>query len=236
MDKDSSRKKIAFCPDIAFNFNPDNGCETSQPDLNLPKPVIAVTVRHWDFPDITDADKKKKAQQDYIASLIDTCETLFNAWRCSILIFPQTRGPGIFEDDTDISKEVFETLKHIIPAKNLLFIDLSVTASPLHVIQMLSRVDLVITTRFHAAIFALSKGVPVISITYQPKSLGIMAHMDLDQFCVGISEIDPDRIRNLVERILNQYSYYQHTIQKNITNIRRIIDTELGDVVSSFSN
>jgi len=231
LSKNKNKLKVAFCPDMTFYLNTENNNKTTPSDFDLPKPIIAVTVRQWDFPLIKDMSQKEKAQEIYLTTLTEACNKLFHLYGCSIVILPQTRGPGTFEDDTNISKDLFNRLHSLLPDNHLLYIKLPLITSPLHIIDILSQVDVVIATRFHSSIFALLKGVPVISITYQPKSTGIMAQMDLDQFCVDISEINPDRICHLVGLILNRYSYFQNNIKNTVTEIRNVIEAELGEAV-----
>ncbi|MCZ2845667.1 MAG: polysaccharide pyruvyl transferase family protein [Candidatus Bathyarchaeota archaeon] len=234
LNKKKSKEKIDLCPDIAFYLNKKNNRCDSRINLNLPRPIVAITLRQWDFPEIESIKEKGEKQEGYLTNLEEICHGIFYNWGGSVVIFPQARGPGIFENDIIISRKLWEKLKKVIPEKNMLFINLPDVVSPLHIINILSQVNLVIATRLHSAIFALITGVPVISITYQPKSKGIMEVLELEHFGVNITHIDPEEILRLTEEILNHHCDIQRKIHDNVSHIRKTIEIKLESTIGSF--
>jgi colanic acid/amylovoran biosynthesis protein len=54
------------------------------------------------------------------------------------------------------------------------------------------RLDLLIGTRMHSNIFAMSQGVPVLAIGYQQKTMGIMQMVSLDEWVIDIQQISAE--------------------------------------------
>ncbi|MFQ6082629.1 MAG: polysaccharide pyruvyl transferase family protein [Candidatus Aminicenantia bacterium] len=234
LNREKNKDKLELCPDIAFYLNKEKYQGGPPIELNLPRPIVAITLRQWDFPEVKNAKEKRKKKEEYLKSLKKICQEVFHNWGGSVIVFPQVRGPGILEDDRIISGKLWERVKKIIPEKNRLFIDLPDAVSPFYIINILSQVDLAIATRFHSAIFALISGVPVISITYQPKSKGIMELLGLEYFCVNITDINSEEILRLIEEIFDHYSDVQKKIQDKISDIRKTIETRLESTIKCF--
>jgi len=234
LGQDGIHEKVKICPDLAFYLNKGDHRFVSSGDTNLPRPIVAVTLREWDFPGVKSKKNKAKRKKAYLSAFKDVCQNIYRMHEGSIIIFAQARGPGDFENDIYISRSLFEELKGSIPDKHLLFIDLPATVSPYRIIDILSQVDLIIATRFHSAIFALISGVPAISVEYQPKSKGVMELLGLEHYCVSIDKIDADHILHLVEDIFSKSPEISGKILEKVRNIRKTIEEELESSIKSF--
>jgi len=222
------QKKVELCPDMAFYLNRElHQRYIDKQYLNLPKPILAITLREWCFPEVKSKQDKLAKREAYLDTLINISKIFINQFRGSVVVFPQVRGPGIIEDDRKITDEFKNRLKKLVINKNILFIKLDDIISPSKIINILSQTDIIIATRFHSAIFALMSGVPVISITYQPKSKGIMKLLELEHFCLNITDIQVKEILRLIKEITTHYSYNKRKIQNNVYNIRKEIETKL---------
>jgi colanic acid/amylovoran biosynthesis protein len=76
--------------------------------------------------------------------------------------------------------------------------------------------DLLVATRMHSAIFALSSGVPTLAIGYLHKSLGIMEMLDVARHVVDIDTIS-------TEQILQAFD----TLWAERSDIRRHLNTRI---------
>jgi len=233
-NKKKVKEKIDVCPDIAFYLNNRQLRPYSQINLNLPKPIIAITLRQWEFPEAGSLEEKKKKQERYLIYFQEICERIFYTWGGSVIIFPQVRGPGKFENDRLISLKLWKSIKEILPGKNRLYIDLPDTIYPSSIIHILSQVDLAISTRLHAGIFALISNVPVIAIAYQPKSRGIMELLGLENFCINISDMNPERIFMIIDEILNHHAEIQVKIRDKVAFIKKKIEIKLDETIKSI--
>jgi colanic acid/amylovoran biosynthesis protein len=62
--------------------------------------------------------------------------------------------------------------------------------------------DCVVATRMHAAIYALSSGVPALLIGYQPKAAGLMQLLGLAEWVLPIEEVQTDCLYRRVTALL----------------------------------
>lgn len=234
LEKERNRDKVDICPDMTFYLRREDEFRNPTFRENLPRPIVVLTLRKWDFPDAKSAKEKKKKEDEYLAAIEEVCYSIFKERRGTIVIVPQVRGPGFFENDRIISLKLLAELKKIIPEKNLLFFDLPDFISPCYLIDIFSQADLVLATRFHSAVFAMISGVPIISITYQPKSTGIMNLLDLAHFCVDINEMDSARIIQIANEILSCPRDIKGKIENEVKILKNTIELKMDDVLKAI--
>jgi colanic acid/amylovoran biosynthesis protein len=227
-------QKLEICPDIAFCLSKEIPSKEASYHLNLPRPVIALTLRQWLFPDAASKIEREEKKGKYLNALKETCHYIARSLKGSILILPQVRGPGNLEDDRIISRRLFKDLEDVIPESNRRLLNLDDAVDPLFIIQILSQVDLVVATRFHSAIFALIARIPVISISYQPKSKGIMEQLELDKYCLDISTLESAEITRLIDEIMGDYSSIQTEIIHKVNHLSKTIETKLSNSIQPW--
>ena len=63
--------------------------------------------------------------------------------------------------------------------------------------------DALVTSRMHAALFALGAGTPAVAVAYEPKVAGVMADLGLaDRVLPASSEVTPDAVLRQIRRLL----------------------------------
>jgi colanic acid/amylovoran biosynthesis protein len=118
----------------------------------------------------------------------------------------------------------------------LLFIDLADTIHPSCITDVINKMDFLIATRFHSAIFAFLSGIPVISISYQHKSRGIMEMLDLDRFCLDAANFNSNEILILSKEILTHSAKLRKKIKGKVTRTEKLIDSKLERSIRSFKS
>lgn len=227
--------RIETCPDMVFYLSDKRLPKEEHPALKLPRPVMALTLRYWDFPESKSKQEKAEKTERYLNNLEEVCRIFHRRWGGSVVIFSQVTGPGTFEDDRIISKRFWERVKPDLPDKNVLFLNREESLSPQKIMGILSQTDLIVATRFHSAVFALISGTPSISITYQPKSSGIMSMLALERFCVDIGSFTPKDILDRVEVILADPSGMKNEISDKIERLRTDMAEQLKNAIPSDS-
>jgi len=227
LNSKTNKKKLDICPDMAFYIQSMERKLNSIPFDVLPRPIMAVTLRQWDFPDAKTRVQRNQMKKNYLENLYQVCIKFHKINRGSILIFPQVRGPGISEDDQRISLKFWKMIKNIIPENYRYYLDLNIGEGPAPIIFMLSQTDIMLSTRFHSAIFAFKAGIPAIVLTYQPKSKGIMEWMNLADFCFSIDNFMPENILKRIEMILRNHSDIQNKIKRKTSAMRETIKSKL---------
>lgn len=224
-----NREKIALCPDMALDpegyrtFASERAVDLSA----LPRPIVAVTLRQWDFPEDRGRGGPKRKQAAYLRAVEDACRHISRRRGGSIVIFPQSRGPGTFEDDRIVSAALRERLARDIPENRLVSVALPESTSPASILGLLSQADLVVATRFHSALFALVSGIPVISIGYQPKAGGIMTWLKLGRCCLDIGRVRADEIVGLASEILDGAAGLREVIRSNVSALQNELRSTL---------
>ena len=226
--------KTELCPDLAFLLTKNDMSSPKRWLPELPKPVLALTARHWNFPGAASRRDQREKQRLFLASLEEACVEFQRKWKGSILIVPQARGPGFLEDDRKDSQTIWRRLRPLISRRNLAYLDLPSMMSPSEMIGIFSRADLILATRFHSAIFGLALGIPVISLAYQAKSLSTLKWLGLDDWSLAMNEISPEKIIRLMERIFEENLPLRKKIERQIELARTTIESRLGTFLDTI--
>lgn len=232
ISKQKDLDKIDLCPDLAF-FLEKKPVEEKISYKKRKELTIALTLRQWDFPNIS-KKQKDRYNKRYIVEFEKYCQDFYHSHGASFIIFPQSRGPGNFEDDRMISKTLFSRLKKTIPESNLYYPQLPEDVSPYVIIDLLSKADLALTTRLHSAIFSFISGTPVISINYQHKGEGIMRELGIGKFCLDIEKIDAEKIKKISNHILEDKDKFEFEMSQRIKVIRNKILIHMGNFLKSL--
>jgi colanic acid/amylovoran biosynthesis protein WcaK/AmsJ len=224
----SQEAKLDFCPDMALCLREDLKSEPPALSLNLPGPVAALTVRNWDFPEVNSAREKKARQERYLGAVIQASLEFQRKWGGSVVVVPQVRGPGVFENDEIPSRRVWAELKARLPQGHLAYVQLPPTASPWTLVEIYARSDLVLATRFHSALFGLLSGTPVISLDYQAKSRSTMEWLELGGWSLSVSTLRPEALLHLADRIIEDGGGLKKTIRRQTALAQTVIEEKLG--------
>jgi polysaccharide pyruvyl transferase WcaK-like protein len=68
--------------------------------------------------------------------------------------------------------------------------------------RLVAMSDLVVTGRYHPAVFAVAAGIPVICLAYEHKATGVMEAAGLDELVVAVEDVDEATLVGLVERVV----------------------------------
>lgn len=148
-----------------------------------------VTLRKWNMSGL--------AREKYLSSIAEGIEHLRKK-SYTVFLVPQVLGPGREEDDRDISMEMksrFSEDPGVVYSEELE----SVTPSGMKAFY--AGLDLLIGTRMHSVIFAAAEGVPVLCIAYQPKALGVLKMIGMEDLCYRIEDMGPGDIVKGIDRI-----------------------------------
>ncbi len=233
LGREEAKAKVETCPDMAF-LTKSKFCEEPLPELCLPRPVMGLTLRHWEFPEVRSEREKREKENRYLGTLMGVCREFVARWKGSIVIYPQVRGPGTKENDCLISRRFFGDLMESIPEKHIKLLELADVLSPVEIFRIISQLDLILSTRFHSALFALISGVPAIAIAYQPKSRGIMKMMNLEHFCVDMAELDLLSLIGLISEILDHSAEIKKNAAKEVESARTALERKLKEALLSL--
>lgn len=179
---------VTISPDIAFRHRPGPMSNLGEAVLEQIAQlrrdehggVVGVSVRHHTFPG------SLSPEADF-ARYIDAVESTLVALSgdgAQVVIFSQT------EEDWVVSNLLSDALssrgiRHLLADRDLTPSDLQ---------RLYGEIDLLIGTRMHANILALTMGTPVVAIAYEPKTMGILQSIGLSEWGVWIDEVRSDSL------------------------------------------
>ena len=218
-----SGPRIDLIPDIAFinQYPQDNPKRVNEllskegVHHSAESPVVGLTVRNWDFPTLPNLQSHLKAYQDAISEIIKFLQQEFKA---TILFIPHYIG------DIPFAQHIYNQLQD---KANVYILRGDYPVAELRAIS--HALILLIGTRIHSNILALSVGTPVIPLAYQiHKGYGIMEFAGIDQSDIfNIAQIDINKLKQRVAQLMNPIinAEYRDRIGLRVTAMQQeIID------------
>lgn len=207
------RRAIRVVPDVAFHTQKlvDNSQPTSTSDTSIT--TIGMTVMDFGL-----QYAGFQRQVDYDHAIIATIQHFIQQPKTKIVLFTQCTGATPAEDDRIIARRIKSYFQHDTTVE---IVDQALKPEELRLCYQ--HVDVLVATRLHSAIFAMSMNVPVVVIGYLYKSQGIMAMMGLSSFQCDISRVTAQDLIAKTETILAN----QTTIRLAIQERMQIIINEL---------
>ncbi|GAA5529441.1 polysaccharide pyruvyl transferase family protein [Herpetosiphon gulosus] len=191
---------VPVVPDVAFN------CPTVEPTQAehylarwwqpAKRPALVVGITAMDF-GIQHPGSGFSHGQRYEQALLDLIQHIGQHDDVHILLFAQCVGASQAEDDRVVARRLIAQLPADTP---ITFIDDRLQPAMLK--QLYSQLDLLIATRLHSAIFALSTTTPSFVIGYLHKSAGVMQMLGLADYQIPIESIDSANLIRAFEQTL----------------------------------
>ncbi len=164
-------------------------------DIDSGRPLLGVTVVNW-----MAENPRFQYQERYEAAIAAAARDFINRTNGTAIFFTQVWGPSYSQDDRVPSKRITARLQDV--AKHVIHIQ-DITSPPL-LKAIYGCMDVFLGTRMHSNIFALSQGVPVIAIGYQPKTEGILRMLNLDRWMMPIQDVDESKLPKLLCSLFEQ--------------------------------
>lgn len=202
--------RIGLAPDAAFLLSRSSG--NLPGDLyakrraNAYQPIVGITVRKW-----FSREEEQDAYEKEIAKFIDTAVAQQNA---SIICIPQVIAPFGKDDDRETSERVWSRLHS---KQSCILITDNYSIAELK--KIYARCDVLVGTRMHSCIFALTELVPVVAIAYEYKTDGIMGDLGLSEWVVPIGSVTGDILAKRLEELLARRSAYAMHLEDRIPKV-----------------
>jgi len=169
---------------------------------------VGITVRSW--------LREPGAQEAYEEAMARFVERILGAHDAEVVFLPQVTVPRTGDDDRSVARRIVERLGSP-PAARLLEAD----PTPGEMLWICGRLDCLVGTRMHSNIFALSMGVPVVAIAYQPKTAGIMEELGLGAWVLPMEGLDAGRLYELFGEMLRQREALSEQLRQRLPAVRR---------------
>ena len=161
------------------------------------RPRVAVSVREWPYFETVPVEE---GMARYRASIAATVERLVRTHGAEVVFVSTCQGnPDYRYDDAAVAATIAETLPGDVRPH------VSVDAAyhrPEALVDLLGGFDLVVATRMHVAILALSAGVPVLPIAYEFKTQALFERLGLGEWVQDIERVRPDTLPDVADRFV----------------------------------
>ena len=215
---DSGRTRLL--PDIAFLFDSDpSPAEINEETLLRShgverdgQPLLGITVINWGA-----QNQRFRQQAAYEAAVALAIREFVVGQGGRALLFPQVRGPRPPDDDRVPARRVAARLRDL--GERVILIESEVSPSALK--RAYGQTDLFLGSRLHSNIFALTEGVPVVAIAYQPKTHGTLRLLGLEQWVIDIEAARGDAVARLVKQLWRERAAVRDQLAQVIPQIQR---------------
>ncbi len=195
-----SPAKVHLVADLAFAFA-ESDSNVGEPFVEwvcgLPRPIIGVTVVNKLVSQIS-----YSAWDRYESCVARALSEFQLAHGGTVVFFPQVTGPTSKEDDRVAAQRIAALMD---PSCSVHVVNRRLGPSVLR--EAYGEADLVVATRMHSAIFAMSVLVPTLLLQHLPKVKGMSEMLDLGRWAMDIQDLTPDRLK---ERMIDLWLERRH--------------------------
>ena len=207
---------IYITSDAAFLLEPASDDIIDNIFLNegLPREnIVGVTPVNWSFP----KSKNKRQKYDkYTEALAETIDYIASKGFNILLISQVTDIRSIGENGDKIT---LNDIRKRIKTKRKVYV-LKGDYFPEELVGIYRRLELLIGSRMHSNIFALSVGTPCIAIAYEHKTEGIMRKFGLGGWVISIEDIKSIDVINKFDEFLMNKGELKMIINKELRTIK----------------
>jgi len=199
--------------DMALLFKPES--RTVQEITN--HPIMGVC------PGIYSLSIPKQQIEKYIAEHAIALDAAIEKYGFHVIFLPHYIS-GFAYDDLEISELILKSMKHQEKARILRIDDLDEFK------LLINQVDLVISSKMHPAVLAVSGNVPSIAIVYDHKQTGFFSDLGMSEFTVRLQEATGSQLlsridsawlerENIKKSLGNLVPELQETIRKTVKTV-----------------
>ena len=200
--------KTHVTADAAFALADTKVIAKAQNTTTLPQsPRIAISVRDWKYFKTIDP---VLGREKYVQALRQLTTHLVKKHNAHITYISTCQGIAEYwTDDSKIALDIANQLPDNVADSVDVNRDFH---APKTLIEMLKTYDMVIATRMHMAILALSVGIPVFPIAYEFKTKELFNRLGQGQWTIDIEEIESKSLINSVDLFINSIAKICQTL------------------------
>jgi colanic acid/amylovoran biosynthesis protein len=194
-----SEENVLLYPDFALSLK-----------ANEKRPLeesIGVTVLDWRF---ARANSKEADINIYLEKIAESLISFIGNSDLHVKVYPQV-DVACNDSDVAVSKKLVDHL-HALGIKSSIC-SLS-NKSHSEIIEEYSSNKLFIASRMHSSIFAISGGVPVIGMAYQPKLIGTFKLLGMEDDCLDIETFSSLELVSKMNRLYGSENLYDYPVEE----------------------
>lgn len=197
------KPEIHITADPAFTLKSIDGEKVREIFLKegipIDKKIVGVSVRGWNG----------SAEKDYIGKIARVCDRISKDGKTVLLI------PMQFTKDISVSKRLMD----IMSEKAYI---LKNEYTPMEILGIIGKADVILSMRLHTLIFAGVKRVPMAGIIYDPKVEYYLDVLDMPSGGdIRTEYIDEDKLYECVQNIFDNYGNYVSRLDKRVKELEK---------------
>jgi colanic acid/amylovoran biosynthesis protein len=221
---------IELFPDIAFNF--------PKPDLNIGKVILERAGRKNSErklliigPNMRVYSRFEGAaeQNPYVQKLLNIARYAINDLQMDVALVANeihVQKESYHSDDRFICNLLKEAIND---NEHCFFIDEYFSAQ--EVKSIIGNGNLVVASRFHALIFALSQGIPSMAISWSHKYRELFSLFEMEKFVLEDSNMESEILINRLSELSSNQKKWQNHIQTTFESIRNKVAKPLSQIL-----
>jgi len=184
------------CPDVEFSSD---------------RPIIGISVSYQII-------RQWHSKESYIDIVARFCAQSIRRWNVQIVLIPNELWIDRY-DDRSVAQEILDQIENkdcvfVFPAERF-------TASQLK--GLIARCDMLIASRYHSVVAAMSTGVPAVVIGWHYKYSELLEKFGQEQWLLSSENCTFDALFNLCEKLWNKRAQAKIQIRENLTVVEREI-------------
>lgn len=200
-------RRVQTATDMAFALEP----EKASSGVGTEAPRIGMAVRRWGFPG---QREPSRLWERYVRAMARAAEWAVTELGAKVVLIAQAVGTG--GDDAEVSRAVLGASRQ---PQRMQVIDEDLDLQALWAVY--GELDLLIGTRMHANLLALTCGVPVVAVAYEAKTWGIMEDLGLERHVIDISDVSPKSLVELAAETWAAREAIRAQIRRRLPHMRR---------------
>jgi polysaccharide pyruvyl transferase WcaK-like protein len=200
-------------PDTAFKMPVDINTQYYKKisDINSRHSIIGISVSY----------QLKNRVKDYIIPLVQTIEYLVNELNYYVLIIPNELSENKESDDITVGKEIYSKLTQ---KNNVEILDVK-SLMPNQIKGIISICYLVITSRYHTLIAALSSCVPVMALSWHHKYKTALSLLGMEEYLVEGDNLSFTSIKDIFTKLVENRNELTINMKKKLNGVQmRVAD------------
>jgi len=215
-DMKLEKTRIELTADPAFCLEPETGIvDDLWKTYNIPneKTIIGIA------PSQAISYFGRTSFADHFNTLKHLIESLLKQFQCHIVLLPHVEDTDTRNDDRILCEQLFRNLDL---SENITVISLSHSAEEIR--ALISKLDIIMAERMHAAIAGLSEAVPTFVIGYSIKAKGILSDIfgsaSIEDYMLPIADLSEEVLKNKVKNLLEKKSEVARHLSKVMPKVK----------------
>lgn len=192
------------------------------PDIPLLPPQqrplrIGICVHKWHWLGHTDPEAK---QREFEARMVAVSRQLLERGDVELVyVTTHQKFDGAIVSDEDVSERIQQQLPaELLPLTHRIrgFVHPQIFA------HVMGECDLVITSRLHGGILSLVGGAPIVALSYEPKTLGLMEQIGLTDWTLSMWDSSAEEIYAQAKKMLDDLPGVEEKLRVAMAEARRL--------------